>query len=116
MRPKFFSKHMKRFCKKNDGSEKKKYTMIVTAEDERYGVSVGLGFFADALWEGSLEEVVYGNSFDELYGDGHNEGLFYQLYDSVTGKRISYGIFDPDTPKEEIEEWERREYDETRVG
>ena len=37
----------------------KKYIMIVTAEDERYGnPRYGLGFFADNPWEGILNDIV----------------------------------------------------------
>lgn len=86
-----------------------KYTMIVTSEDERYRrKEVQLDFYWDNPWEGKLEEVVYGDTWEDLFGDGHNEGLFFQLYDNRTGTRISYGCIDLNTPKEEIEEWEKK--------
>ena len=84
-----------------------KYVMVVTAEDERYPNEKDLSYFGDHPWEGKLEEIIFGNSFDELMGDGHNEGLFQQTYEMETGKRLSYGFLDPDTPREEIEEWEK---------
>lgn len=85
-----------------------KYVMILTEEDERYDSGeMDLSDFANAPWEGTLKEIVFGNSFDELMGDGHNEGLFQQTYEMETGKRLSYGFLDPDTPREEIEEWEK---------
>ena len=79
--------------------------MVITAEDKRYNIcgKVGLDFFSDKPWEGTLQDIVFGDSFSELYGDGKNEGLFYQLYSTETRERIGYGIFDPDSPKEEIE-------------
>lgn len=85
-----------------------KYLMIITSEDERYERNeCGLDFFSNNPWEGLLEEIVCGDSFEELYGDGKNEGLFYQLYHVKTGKRIGRGIFEPDSPREEIEEFEK---------
>lgn len=86
----------------------KKYVMIITKEDERYErCECDLSFFGDNPWEGSLVEVVFGDSFDELMGDGRNEGLFQQTYSLDTGERLSYGFLDPDTPREEIEEFEK---------
>lgn len=62
----------------------KKYVMIVTAEDERYGTAgYGLDFFANSPAEGILNDIVYGDDLDELMvsSDGEsNEGLFYLLY------------------------------------
>lgn len=84
-----------------------KYVMIITSEDERYASGEkDLGWFGEHPWEGILEDIVFGNNWEELFGDGRNEGLFYQLYSTETGKRIGYGSLDPDTPREEIEEWE----------
>ena len=84
-----------------------KYVMIVTAEDERYeSGEKDLGWFGEHPWEGKFESVVFGNSFDELFQGGEHEGLFQQTYELETGKRLSYGFLDPDTPREEIEEWE----------
>ena len=86
-----------------------KYVMIVTAEDERYeSGEKDLSWFGEHPWEGYLVEIVFGNSFDELMDDGSNEGLFQQTYEMTTGKRLSYGFLDPDTPREEIEEFEKR--------
>ena len=86
-----------------------KYVMIVTAEDERYETGEkDLSWFGDNPWDGVLEDIVLGDSFEELMGDGKYEGLFQQTYDMETGKRISYGFLDPDTPREEIEEWEMK--------
>lgn len=44
--------------------------------------------------------------------DGRDEGLFYQVYERKTGKRIGYGTIDPDYPKEDIEEWEKEKIKE----
>ena len=85
-----------------------KYVMIITAEDERYeSGEKDLSWFGDHPWEGKLVAVLFGDSFDELMGNGEHEGLFQQTYEMETGKRLSYGFLDPDTPREEIEEWEK---------
>lgn len=90
-----------------------KYVMLVTSEDERYRRGeVGLDFFINRPWEGILEEIIFGNSAEELYGNGGNEGLFYQVYDTETGKRIGYGTIDPNYPREDIEEWEKEKIKE----
>lgn len=89
----------------------KKYTMIVTEEDERYGREVQLDFFVDKPWEGILSDIVFGDTIDELRqsSDGHdNEGLFYMLYANDTGKRIGLGIVDWGSIQEEIEEYENK--------
>ena len=86
----------------------KKYVMIVTSEDERYERGeCDLSFYGDNPWEGRLVEVVFGDSFEELMGDGHNEGLFQQTYSMDTGERLSYGFLDDIIPREEIEEYEK---------
>ena len=86
-----------------------KYVMIITAEDERYETGEkDLSWFGDNPWDGVLEAIVFGDSFEELMGDGKYEGLFQQTYEMETGQRISYGFLDPDTPREEIEEWEMK--------
>lgn len=91
-----------------ENNKEYKYVMIVTSEDERYeSGEKNLSYFGDHPWEGTLVEIVFGNSFDELFGDGKHEGLFQQTYEMETGKRLSYGFLDPDTPREEIEEWEK---------
>ena len=88
----------------------KKYVMIVTAEDEKYETGEkDLSWFGEHPWDGTLVEIIFGDSFDELMGDGKHEGLFQQTYDMETGKRLSYGFLDPITPREEIEEWEKGE-------
>lgn len=88
----------------------KKYVMIVTSEDERYGRDgIQLDFFWDNPWEGILEDIVFGDSYKELTCNGKYEGLFQQTYDIKTGTRLSYGGIDDLTPKEEIEEWENKQ-------
>lgn len=85
-----------------------KYVMIVTSEDERYeNNEKDLSWFGEHPWEGTLKEIIFGNSFDELMGNGENEGLFQQTYSMETGKRLSYGFLDLNTPREEIEEFEK---------
>ena len=71
-----------------------KYTMIVTEEDERYAnKEKGLSFFAENPWEGCLNSIVYGDTADELMTEAaKTEGLFYQLYESKTGKLVGRGV------------------------
>lgn len=93
----------------------KKYVMIVTSEDERYGHDgIQLDFFWDNPWEGLLVDIVYGDSYEELFGNGDNEGLFYQLYSTETGERIGYGSLDPNSLREEIEEFEKNKEDDSK--
>lgn len=94
----------------------KKYIMIVTAEDERYGnPGYGLDFFADNPWEGILNDIVFGNNLGELMisSDGEdNEGLFYVLYaiETVngisTGRKIGIGTVDWSAIEDEIQKYE----------
>ena len=94
----------------------KKYTMIVTQEDERYGKEKQLDFYSDNPWEGDLSDIVFGDSIEELSisSDGHdNEGLFYILYANDSGKRIGSGTVDYDSIQEEIEEYEEKFLKET---
>ena len=66
----------------------KKYVMIVTSEDERYGRNgVQLDFFWDNPWEGILEDIVFGDTYEELSQNGKYEGLFQQTYELKTGKK-----------------------------
>lgn len=93
----------------------KKYVMIVTSEDERYGHDgIQLDFFWDNPWEGLLVDIVYGDSYDELFGNGDYEGLFYQLYSTETGERIGYGELDPNSPREEVEEFEKNKENDSK--
>lgn len=88
----------------------KKYTMIVTQEDERYRREVQLDFFVERPWEGSLSDIVFGDNIDELSqsSDEHsNEGLFYMLYANNDGKRIGSGVVDWDSIQEEIDDYEK---------
>lgn len=78
-----------------------KYCMIVTAEDERYGSEKELGYWAEHPEDGILQDIVFGQNIDTLIKPG-NEGLFYQLYDMVSGKRIGYGSIDWGIIEEEI--------------
>lgn len=94
----------------------KKYTMIVTQEDERYGKEKQLDFYSDNPWEGDLSDIVFGDTIEELSksSDGHdNEGLFYILYANDSGKRIGSGTVDYDSIQEEIEEYEEKFLKET---
>ena len=87
-----------------ENNKEYKYVMIITEEDDS---EKELDFFANHPWEGTLVDIVFGDSFDDLVGNGDNEGLFQQTYEMKTGTRLSYGFLDPDTPREEIEEWEK---------
>ena len=85
-----------------------RYCMIVTAEDERYGTEgyPDTGYWADNPWDGDLQDIVFGQDIKTLWKP-ENEGLFYQLYDLQTGKRIGYGTVFYDSIQEEIEMNER---------
>ena len=94
----------------------KKYTMIVTQEDERYGREKQLDFYSDNPLEGYLSDIVFGDTVEELSksSDGHdNEGLFYILYANDSGKRIGSGTVNYDSIQEEIEEYEEKFLKET---
>lgn len=62
-----------------------------------------LAYFSDFPEDGDYVDTIYFyepwqyNLIVKLY-----EGLFYQLFDLKTGKRIGYGSFDPDSPVEDI--------------
>lgn len=103
----------------------KKYIMIVTAEDERYGKpGYGLDFFANNPWEGILNDIVFGDNLAELMisSDGEdNEGLFYMLYamesepDAIaSGTKIGSGAVDWSVIEEEIQEYESQKVNETK--
>ena len=93
-----------------------KYVMVVTSEDERYEKGIfDLSDCADNPFEGQLEAIIHGDNFGELYRNGEHEGLFFVLCDEETGKRISYGVLDPDTPREEIKEYEDRLVERRKV-
>jgi hypothetical protein len=92
---------------------KKKYTVIITYEDERYGTDgFGLTYWMENPWDGLLMRVGTGDTCDELFKP-EDEGFFFQLYDNANGKRITYGMVD-DTIDEEVEEYE--EYKKVRMG
>lgn len=86
-----------------------KYTMIVTEEDERYAnKEKGLSFFAENPWEGCLNSIVYGDTADELITEAaKTEGLFYQLYESKTGKLVGRGVVSIDALGDDISEYEK---------
>lgn len=93
----------------NKRNGNKKYVMIVTSEDERYGKEVQLDFFADRPWEGRFECCIDGDNFYDLRKNCIEydvEGLFYQLYENNYGERIGYGIVDFDAIEDEIAEYE----------
>jgi len=88
----------------------KKYVVIITEEDEKYDKGeTDLSFYANNPWKGLLRDIINGNTFNDLYGNGDNEGLFYQLYSTETGERIGSGTFDPDAPREEIAKFEAKQ-------
>lgn len=85
----------------------KKYMMILTSVDQRR-VREGTSpiFFWDNPWEGKLEEIVFGDTCEELKQNGKYIGLFHQTYETKTGRRISYGGVDNLSPWKEIEKLE----------
>lgn len=93
-------------------NEEYKYCLIVTSEDERYPKEKGLDFFMNNPWEGLLQHVLYGNNPEDFLKQEDIEGLFYQLYETVNGKRIGAGTICYDFLKENIQEWEKENGDE----
>jgi hypothetical protein len=64
------------------------FVLIVTEEAED-----NIEFYSNHPEQGLLRDIVFGKTASSLM-KGDNEGLFYQLYDVNTGKRIGYGILD----------------------
>ncbi len=89
--------------KKSLVKNSRQFLMIVTEEDDRYPEK-GLGWFGEHPEEGSLVDIIVGDTYEELTRNGEYEGLFYLLFNRQTGKKISSGIIDPDGLEEELEE------------
>lgn len=81
---------------------KKKYTAIITSEPD----GKGLDYISDHPWEGNLEATKEFDTVKDLYGF---EGLFYQLFDNKSGRRIGYGMVDDEYPAADIREFEKAE-------
>lgn len=81
---------------------KKKYTAIITSEPD----GKGLDYISDHPWEGNLETTKKFDTVEDLYGF---EGLFYQLFDNKSGRRIGYGMVDDEYPAADIREFEKAE-------
>lgn len=87
----------------------RKYTMIVTEEDNRYDTGEkGLSYYAEHPWEGNLNSIVFGDTAEELMENGTNEGLFYQLYEAASGNRVGTGIVSIDMLMDDISEYEKK--------
>lgn len=78
----------------------KKYTAIITSEPD----GKGLDYISDHPWEGNLEATKKFDTVEDLY---RFEGLFYQLFDNKSGKRIGYGMVDGEYPAADIHEFEK---------
>lgn len=98
------SQHLNRIREDmNASSEKPKYTCIITSEPD----GPGLAYISDHPWEGNLEETIQFNTIGELFA--HDvEGLFYQLFDNESGRRLGYGMIDPDYPATDIQDFEKK--------
>lgn len=90
-----------------------KYKIIITQEkrvgygiyENKYGERVSLGDLGDFPNEGIYVDTIYfyrPDQFKDIVG--LYEGLFYELYEIESGKRIGFGMLDPDSPVEEIRE------------
>lgn len=85
--------------------DKAKYKIVITEENHKKSDS--LDVFSDFPEEGRYIDTIYFYTPDQylnvlkLY-----EGLFYQIFDLKSGERIGYGMLDPDSPVEEIREFE----------
>lgn len=64
----------------------------------------GLDYISDHPWEGNLEATKKFDTVEDLY---RFEGLFYQLFDNKSGKRIGYGMVDGEYPAADIHEFEK---------
>lgn len=80
----------------------KKYTAIITSEPD----GKGLDYISDHPWEGNLEATKEFDTVKDLY---RFEGLFYQLFDNKSGRRIGYGMVDDEYPAADIREFEKAE-------
>lgn len=77
----------------------KKYIAIITEETDDFS----LDYLTDNPWEGKLRKIVSGDTADEINRAAFNaEGMFYQLYETVKGKRLGYGIYSYDAIDEDI--------------
>lgn len=76
----------------------KRYVMIVTAEDDRYGTSGHwLDYWLNNPWDGELVDIIQADNVAELdfeINEQGYEGMFYFLYDMGIGRMISYGCID----------------------
>lgn len=79
----------------------KRYVCIITSEKDKK--SLGINYYAEHPEAGKFERILIGDDADEILGSsGDAEGLFYQLYSCLDGKKIGYGIFDYDSIKDDI--------------
>lgn len=76
----------------------KRYVMIVTAEDDRYGSNgYQLDYWANNPWDGDLIGIIQANDAAELesqINEEDYEGLFYVLYDRKIRRMIGNGCID----------------------
>ena len=115
-----------------------KYKIVITQEkgvaygvyENKYREKVSLADLSDNPSDGLYVDTIYfyrPDQFENIVG--LYEGLFYELFEIESGKRIGYGMLDPDSPVEEIREtikeccgvcefcfWHGMLYDEEKEG
>lgn len=76
----------------------KRYVMIVTAEDDRYGSNgYQLDYWVNNSWDGDLIGIIQANDAAELeskINEEDYEGMFYVLYDRNLRRMIDSGCID----------------------
>lgn len=88
--------------KKICSDKTKKYTVVITSEPK----DKSLDYISNHPWEGNLEKTVEFNTIEELF-EHDVEGLFYQLFENGSGKRLGYGSVNSDYPYMDIQEFEK---------
>lgn len=79
-----------------------RYTAVITSEQE----GQSLDYISENPWEGNLEKTVEFDTIEELF-EHDVEGLFYQLFENGSGKRLGYGSVNSDYPYMDIKEFEK---------
>lgn len=83
-----------------------KYKIIITEERDPNHLS----YYCDNPWDGYYIDMIYFNNPCELEKIIRlYEGELYQMFIVGNGKMIGYGLLDPDSPFEEIQEIEPTE-------
>lgn len=88
--------------RKTCSDKAKKYTVVITSEPK----NKSLDYISNYPWEGNLEDIIEFDTMEELF-ENDIEGLFYQLFENGSGKRLGYGAVNSDYPYMDIQEFEK---------